>query len=169
MGKCFVDRAAFGDLSKSFTLRVIEVTFYMNVGRDFLDETLDGNIAVFAVISVYARKIVAGAYGLQGQFLELAIPGNCDAGAGGKRTEQQFIGIRSGISAPGVDRLVSLLLVSSVRQLHGHARCQCCGDASHWSSPEFVRFRRRAWRPGNSFCAPIIRRRVPTLASRGLP
>jgi hypothetical protein len=81
-----VNGTTLRDLRKAFPLRLVEVTFNMNIARNFFNKSLIRNVAILAIVGVNVGKIIGGAYGFQWNFLVLAIPGNCHAGTGGKGT-----------------------------------------------------------------------------------
>ena len=128
--------AAFGDLGEPIALCLVEGAFDVNVARDVVNKPLVGFIAVFAVFYVDAGEFVGCAYRIQLPTLIAAVPGNRHAGAGGKRSEQQLVRIRSRVCPACGKRFVGEPLVPAVGQRNGHAGCQFRGDLRHTRTPD---------------------------------
>jgi len=115
LSKRFVNRAALGDLRKTFALSIIEFTFDMDIAGDFFDQTFSGVITLLTIICMNSIKIVTGPDGFQCHVLMFAIPGDRYACTGGQGSQQKFIRIGSGIGAAGAHGFVALPFVPAVR------------------------------------------------------
>lgn len=131
LSKRLVNRAALGNLSKAFALSVIEVPLDMDVTGDLFNQSFFGVVTILAIICMNPIKIVTGTDGLQCHVLVFAIPGDRYAGASGQGSEQEFIGIWSGIGAAGTHGLVALPCVPAVTEMYDHSRGKFSGYVGH--------------------------------------
>jgi hypothetical protein len=81
-----VYRTSLSDLGEAFALRVIEVACNMHIAGDVLDQALFRLIAIDTIVSMYARKLVAGADKFEGQPFVPAVQRYRGARASGQRT-----------------------------------------------------------------------------------